>query len=127
VGEFHWYVGAYRLSFEDFSKGGESEPLCKDEPADTSMFRVVFKSNLTMSMADDLFNRVVELVNHWKDEAKDEDRDTFQIDVAPDKRSAFKKQHKRAMSVREALQRRSMNSATNLEGSQPYSNGHSAC
>jgi hypothetical protein len=127
VGEFHWYVGAYRLSFEDFSKGGESRPLCMDEPADTSMFRVVFKSNLTMSMADDLFNRVVELVDHWKDEAKDEDRDTFQLDVASDRRGAFKKQGRRAMSMREAIQRRSMYSATSFKGSQPYSNGHAAC
>jgi hypothetical protein len=126
VGEFHWYVGAYRLSFEDFTKGGESGPLCKDESAVASMFRVVFKSNLTMSMADDLFNRIVELIDHWKDEAKDEDGDTFQLDVAPDQRGAFKK-GKRAMSMREAIQRRSMKSATSFKGPQPYSNGHSAC
>jgi len=129
VGEFHWYVGAYRLSFEDFTKGeAEPGPLCKDEPEDASMFRVVFKSNLTMSMADDLFSRLVELIDHWKIEAKDEDGDTFQVDVATDKRGAFKKQKKRYVSMREAMQRRSsMNSATNFKGPQPYSNGHSAC
>ena len=130
MGEFHWYVGAYRLSFEDFTKGeAEPGPLCKDEPEDASMFRVVFKSNLTMSMADDLFSRLVELIDHWKIEAKeDEDGDTFQVDVATDKRGAFKKQKKRYVSMREAMQRRSsMNSATNFKGPQPYSNGHSAC
>jgi hypothetical protein len=130
VGEFHWYVGAYRLSFEDFTKGGESGPLCKDEPADASMFRVVFKSNLTMSMADDLFNRVIELIDHWKGEVKDAE-DTFQLDVAPDKRDTFKnqKQGKMSMSVREAMAVKRRVSMTSARGSFriPTANGHAAC
>ena len=67
MGEFHWYVSAYRLSFEDFSKGGEAGPLCKDEDELASMFRVVFKANLTHTMADDLFNRVNEIMEHYKE------------------------------------------------------------
>mmetsp|Transcript_16007 Transcript_16007/g.33095 ORF Transcript_16007/g.33095 Transcript_16007/m.33095 type:complete len:143 (-) Transcript_16007:171-599(-) len=64
IGEFHWYVGAYYLSFEDFSKGGKLGPLCSDESVKSSMFRVVFKSNLTHSLAHDLINRMKEVMAH---------------------------------------------------------------
>ena len=64
IAEFHWYVSAYRFSFEDFSKGGELGSICKDEPARSSMFRVVFKSNLTHVMMNDLCNRLDEVVHH---------------------------------------------------------------
>jgi glutamate decarboxylase len=66
IAEFHWYVSAYHLSFEDYTKGGMSGPLCKDEPADATMFRVVFKSNLTTYLADDLFRRITEIMDHVK-------------------------------------------------------------
>jgi len=66
VGEFHWYVSAYHLSFEDFSDGAKVKPLCKDEPASASMFRVVFKSNLTQALADNLFIHISEIMEHLK-------------------------------------------------------------
>mmetsp|Transcript_20554 Transcript_20554/g.56738 ORF Transcript_20554/g.56738 Transcript_20554/m.56738 type:complete len:547 (-) Transcript_20554:863-2503(-) len=64
IGEFHWYVGAYYLSFEDFSRGGTLAPLCSDESVQSSMFRVVFKSNLTHSLSNDLFGRLKEVMEH---------------------------------------------------------------
>ena len=64
---FHWYVSAYHLSFEDFSRDGASTALCKDEEKSASMFRVVFKSNLTHQMADDLFHRLAEIMQHVKE------------------------------------------------------------
>mmetsp|Transcript_6070 Transcript_6070/g.7839 ORF Transcript_6070/g.7839 Transcript_6070/m.7839 type:complete len:539 (-) Transcript_6070:115-1731(-) len=66
ISEFHWYVGAYYLSFEDFSKDGKLGPLCSDEPVKSSMFRVVFKSNLTHSLAHDLMNRLKEVLHHFR-------------------------------------------------------------
>ncbi len=60
-------MSAYRLSFEDFTKGGKTGPLCKDELSSASMFRVVFKSNLTQVLAEDLFCRISEIVDHIKD------------------------------------------------------------
>ena len=66
IGEFHWYVGAYKLSYEDFSKDGALAPLCGDEPIQASMFRVVFKSNLTHSLAKDLLRRLKEVMDHLR-------------------------------------------------------------
>ena len=68
MGEFHWYVGAYFLSFEDFSNHGKLAPLCSDEPMSASMFRVVFKSNLTHVMAKDLYRRLKEVLDHFRKE-----------------------------------------------------------
>mmetsp|Transcript_15733 Transcript_15733/g.34031 ORF Transcript_15733/g.34031 Transcript_15733/m.34031 type:complete len:116 (+) Transcript_15733:2219-2566(+) len=67
--QFHWYVSAYHLSFEDFGKDGAnaSTALCKDEEKSASMFRVVFKSNLTQVMAEDLFHRLAEIMQHVKE------------------------------------------------------------
>ena len=66
ISEFHWYVSAYHLSFEDFGKGGITGPLCKDEDSSASMFRVVFKSNLTLVLAEDLFRRISDIMEHVK-------------------------------------------------------------
>ena len=55
------------MAFEDFSKGGVSRPLCKDVPASASMLRVVFKSNLTHAMADDLYNHINDIMDHYKE------------------------------------------------------------
>lgn len=112
VNEFHWYVGAYRLSFEDFSKDGEMGPLCKDEPMAASMFRVVFKSNLTVSMADDLFERLIECVEHWKDEAADEGSDQ-----APTMK---------VMSMRQTLLTKARSSKI-ISTLHPFANNHKAC
>jgi len=113
-------VSAYRLSFEDFSKGGESSELCKDEPQTASMFRVVFKSNLTRSMADDLFARLNEIVETYKDEDEDDDP---MIGSADDRRKLFRSV-RGAMSMRERL---SFSQSVNAKNWKPYSNSHAAC
>lgn len=56
----HWYVSGYSLGFENFAKGGELENLFSDVGADTSMFRIVCKSNLTRALAEDLCNSFIE-------------------------------------------------------------------
>ena len=117
VGEFHWYVSAYRLSFEDFSKGGEARALCGDEPKTASMFRVVFKSNLTRSMAEDLFARLNEIVENYKKEDED---DEPMIKSADDPRRNFI----RAMSMRERL---TYSQKINTKNWKPFMNHHSAC
>lgn len=66
ISEYQWYVCAYHLSFEDFSKGKVTGPLCKGEPTSASMFRVVFKSNLTYAMAEDLLEHIAKIMDHVK-------------------------------------------------------------
>jgi hypothetical protein len=53
-------VSGYSLGFENFAKGGELENLFNDVGADTTMFRIVCKSNLTLSLAEDLTEKFVE-------------------------------------------------------------------
>jgi len=65
LGEFHWYVGAYHLSYENFVTD-KIDPLCSDEPCESSMFRVVFKSNLTYALSTDLIERFEEVVKHMR-------------------------------------------------------------
>lgn len=136
VGEFHWYIGAYRLSFEDFTKGGEAAPLCKDEPIDASMFRVVFKSNLSKRLADDLFTHLLEIIDHWKEDDSasaaedDEDQGTNafaamkfpSVPDAPSVRSA-RAPFKKAYSIREAIELKK----GSTRGGRPFTNRQSAC
>merc|ERR1719229_1645826 len=49
----HWYVCGYKMDVHN-PNTGEQEALFSDIPKDTTMFRVVVKSNLTRSMAHDL-------------------------------------------------------------------------
>ncbi len=49
----HWYVSGYRMGFND-PISEEYSPLFHDEDAQQSMFRIVVKSNLTRSLAEDL-------------------------------------------------------------------------
>mmetsp|Transcript_24096 Transcript_24096/g.34528 ORF Transcript_24096/g.34528 Transcript_24096/m.34528 type:complete len:100 (-) Transcript_24096:2128-2427(-) len=58
------YVSGYSLEFEDFSKGstGAISPLCSDEPETSTMFRVVVKSNLTMTLAVNLVKRIQQVM-----------------------------------------------------------------
>jgi len=77
VGEYHWYVGAYHLSFEDFGNGGVVSAFCSDEPKSASMFRVVFKSNLTLSLCEDLTSRIDEVITHFKEEAESKKPEGF--------------------------------------------------
>jgi hypothetical protein len=53
LSESHWYVSGYDLGFEN-PDGGEELALFADVPAEASMFRIVVKSNLTMSLAQNL-------------------------------------------------------------------------
>jgi len=109
VGEFHWYIGAYHLSFEDFGNGGAIAPFCKDEPVEASMFRVVFKSNLTLAMAEDLVERIEDLCDHYKEDATNKKGDDA---VVP-----------KTTSIREAMAKK----ANIRRDSKPHSNDHSAC
>lgn len=59
----HWYVSGYNLGFENFEHGGNMENLFSDVGADATMFRIVCKSNLTRSLAEDLTERFVEVLN----------------------------------------------------------------
>jgi glutamate decarboxylase len=59
----HWYVSGYNLGFENFEHGGKMESLFSDVDAHASMFRVVCKSNLTRSLAEDLTEKFVEVLN----------------------------------------------------------------
>ena len=58
----HWYVSGYNLGFENFVHGGNMENLFTDVGADASMFRIVCKSNLTRSLAEDLCEHFVEIL-----------------------------------------------------------------
>ncbi len=49
----HWYVSGYRMGFND-PISEKYSPLFHDEDAQKSMFRIVVKSNLTRSLAEDL-------------------------------------------------------------------------
>lgn len=49
----HWYVSAYKLSFEN-PETHQLESLFRDAEPSDSMLRVVCKSNLTRNLADDL-------------------------------------------------------------------------
>jgi hypothetical protein len=50
LSESHWYVSGYALGFED-PCGTDELSLCKDASPIETMFRIVVKSNLTMSLA----------------------------------------------------------------------------
>jgi hypothetical protein len=56
-------VSGYSLGFENFEKGGEMEALFSDVSADATMFRIVCKSNLTRSLAEDLCEHFIEVLN----------------------------------------------------------------
>jgi hypothetical protein len=47
-------VSGYGLGFEDPFNGSAFKPLCRDASSDDMMFRIVVKSNLTMSLAENL-------------------------------------------------------------------------
>lgn len=59
----HWYVSGYSLGFENFEDGGKMEALFSDVRADATMFRIVCKSNLTRSLAEDLCEHFVQVLN----------------------------------------------------------------
>ena len=112
---FHWYVSAYRLSFEDYSQGGIVGPLCKDEPKTAAMFRVVFKSNLTRMLAANLFERLNEVVETWKEEHRK--KVSTLENVAPEDRST----------IRSALSHQRRSSVRALMHTQKETNVHAAC
>ena len=57
LSQHHWYVGAYRMQFEH-PLTGDTLPLFFDARPDQTMFRVVFKSNLTRNMTENLLESV---------------------------------------------------------------------
>jgi hypothetical protein len=56
-------VSGYSLGFENFAKGGELENLFSDVGPDTTMFRIVCKSNLTRALAEDLCEKFIETLS----------------------------------------------------------------
>ena len=57
VSQHHWYVGSYRMQLEH-PLTGKIIPLFSDAAPDTTMFRIVVKSNLTRGMAKHLIESV---------------------------------------------------------------------
>lgn len=61
LSESHWYVSGYSLGFQN-PHNEEFEPLFSDVDAATTMFRVVVKSNLTQGLAEDLVNKIANVL-----------------------------------------------------------------
>jgi len=61
LSESHWYVSGYRLGFENPSTA-EFEDIFTDIDQCDTMFRVVVKSNLTRSLAEDLTAKLVQVL-----------------------------------------------------------------
>ena len=57
LSQHHWYVGSYRMRFEH-PLSGEQLPLFYDADAESCMFRIVVKSNLTRGMAEHLLESI---------------------------------------------------------------------
>ena len=57
LSQHHWYVGSYRMRFEH-PLSGEQLPLFCDADAESCMFRIVVKSNLTRGMAEHLLESI---------------------------------------------------------------------
>jgi hypothetical protein len=52
----------YNLSFPDPTNHEQIEPLLQDAPPENTMFRIVVKSNLTMSLAEDLADQIKQVI-----------------------------------------------------------------
>ena len=57
LSQHHWYVGSYRMQF-DHPLSHEQLPLFYDADAESCMFRIVVKSNLTRGMAEHLLESI---------------------------------------------------------------------
>lgn len=57
LSQHQWYVSGYKMALND-PVTEEMVPLFNDEAENTTMFRIVVKSNLTRSMADELLGAV---------------------------------------------------------------------
>ena len=57
LSQHHWFVGSYRMRF-DHPLSHEELPLFHDADADSTMFRIVVKNNLTRSMAEHLLESI---------------------------------------------------------------------
>jgi len=62
LSERHWYVSGYRMRLHH-PIDGTTGPLFCDEEADTTMFRIVVKSNLTRALAGDLLESIENAVS----------------------------------------------------------------
>jgi hypothetical protein len=61
LSESHWYVSGYSLGFEN-PMNERFENLCSDANEATTMFRIVVKSNLTQSLAENLAEKIENIV-----------------------------------------------------------------
>ena len=57
----HWYVSGYTLGFEN-PQTELFEDLFTDVDAEETMFRIVVKSNLTLSLAEDLTKKIEQVL-----------------------------------------------------------------
>lgn len=57
LSQHHWYVSGYKMGF-DHPITEKVQPLFHDEAKETTMFRIVVKSNLTRSMASQLLESI---------------------------------------------------------------------
>ena len=100
------------------------------------MFRVVFKSNLTKELADDLFTHLLEIIDHWKEDDSasaaedDEDQGTnafaaMKSPSVPDALSvrSTRAPFKKTYSIREAIELKK----GSTRGGYPFTNRQSAC
>merc|ERR1711933_323478 len=61
--ESHWYVSGYTMGFEDFVQE-KTVPFTSDAAKNSTMFRIVVKSNLTLNLAEDLVVHFREAVEY---------------------------------------------------------------
>jgi len=61
--ESHWYVSGYTMGFEDFVQE-KTVPFTSDAAKNSTMFRIVVKSNLTLNLAEDLIVHFREAVEY---------------------------------------------------------------
>jgi hypothetical protein len=62
LAESHWYVSGYALGFEN-PMNDKFENLCNDVNEATTMFRIVVKSNLTRTLAENLAGNIEKILS----------------------------------------------------------------
>ena len=69
VARYHWYVAGYKMDVHNPNTNVREALFC-DADKETTMFRVVVKSNLTRSMAHDLVKTIEQAVEDMDEQAQ---------------------------------------------------------
>ena len=77
MSQHHWYLGSYRMQFND-PLTEESMPLFHDADPETTMFRIVVKTNLTRNMAENLLESF-HATSHFLDSVNFADTEGFEM------------------------------------------------